>query len=258
MRAIVVSILGVCVLGAALPARAQPVTIAAASDLQAVFTDIAARFERDTGRKTSMTFGSSGNFFAQIENGAPFDLFFSADIGYPRRLEADGRSEPGTLYEYARGRIVLWARADAGIDLHRGLEVLTDPRVRRIAIANPAHAPYGAAAVAALRHEGLFDRLASRLVFGENVSQAAQFVQSGNAQVGIIALSLALAPALRAVGDWGDIPAAFYPPIAQAAVILGRSRNKDAARQFLAFLKRPDIVRLMDAFGFTPVAAAER
>ena len=241
----------VCVLlSAARPAAAQPLTIAAASDLQAVFPEVAARFEKETGRKVSLAFGSSGNFFTQIENGAPFDLFFSADIDYPRRLEAAGQTERGSLYSYAVGKIVLWARADAGIDVGRGLSVLTDARVRRIAIANPVHAPYGRAAVAALQRAQLYDRVKAKLVVGENISQAAQFVQSGNAEAGILALSLALAPALRTSGSYVEIPQSHYSPIAQAAVVLRASRNKEAARQFLAFIRRPDIVRLMQDFGF--------
>jgi molybdate transport system substrate-binding protein len=240
---------------AALPARgatpaAQAVTVAAAADLQSVLPDVVERFERETGRKVALTFGSSGNFFSQIQNGAPFDLFFSADIDYPRRLEAAGLAESGSLYEYATGRIVVWSRKDSGIELRRGLQVLADSRVRRVAIANPEHAPYGRAAVAALQHENLYDRVRSKLVLGENISQAAQFVQSGNSEAGIIALSLALAPALRTSGDYFEIPASFYPAIEQAAVMLRASRNKDAARQFVAFLRRPEIVRLLQDFGF--------
>src|SRR5499427_9946560 len=134
-------------------AAAQPLRIAAASDLQAALPSIAAAFEKDTGHAVALTFGSSGNFFTQLQNGAPFDLFLSADIDYPRQLERDGRAEKGSLYEYATGRIVLWTRNESRIDLRRGLAVLTDPAVRRIAIANPEHAPYGRAAVAALHHE---------------------------------------------------------------------------------------------------------
>jgi molybdate transport system substrate-binding protein len=240
---------------AALPARgatpaAQAVTVAAAADLQSVLPDVVERFERETGRKVALTFGSSGNFFSQIQNGAPFDLFFSADIDYPRRLEAAGLAESGSLYEYAAGRIVVWSRKDSGIELRRGLQVLADSRVHRVAIANPEHAPYGRAAVAALQHENLYDRVRSKLVLGENISQAAQFVQSGNSEAGIIALSLALAPSLRTSGDYFEIPASFYPAIEQAAVMLRASRNKDAARQFVAFLRRPEIVRLLQDFGF--------
>src|SRR5262245_24730695 len=162
-------------------ATAQTLTIAAASDLQAVLPIIAQNFEQQTGVTARLTFGSSGNFFSQLQNGAPFDLFLSADLEYPQQLIKGGQGVADTLVEYASGRIVLWARSDAGLDVQQGLRMLTDPRVRRVAIANPEHAPYGRAAVAALRHERLYDVVQPKLVFGENISQAAQFVQSGNA-----------------------------------------------------------------------------
>ena len=222
----------------------------AASDLQAALPAIAAQFERDTGRKVAATFGSSGNFFTQIQNGAPFDVFLSADIDYPRRLERDGLVEPGTLYEYATGRLVLWTRRDSGIDLGRGLAVVAESAVRRIALANPEHAPYGRAAVEALRHEGLYERARGKFVLGENISQAAQFAQSGNADVGLLALSLALAPALKNVGTYVDIPAALHPPIQQAVVVIAASRQKVLARQFVDALKKPESVRLLQTYGF--------
>jgi molybdate transport system substrate-binding protein len=231
-------------------APAQDLSIAAASDLQAVFPTLAERFQRESGHRVGLTFGSSGNFFSQIQNGAPFDLFFSADIEYASRLEAAGFAERGSLYRYATGRIVLWTRNDSGIDVRRGLSVLGDSRVRRVAIANPEHAPYGRAAVAALRHEKLYDGIRSKFVFGESVSQAAQFIQSGNAEAGIIALSTARTPALRSGGSYYEIPTASYPAIEQAAVIASASRRKDVARQFLAFFRRPEISLLMQ-LGFS-------
>jgi molybdate transport system substrate-binding protein len=237
-------------------ALAQPIAVAAASDLQTVFPAVLERFQKETGRTVQLTFGSSGNFFSQIQNGAPFDVFFSADIDYPRRLEAGGQAEPGTMYEYATGHIVLWTRTASAIDVRRGLQALLDPAVKRVAIANPETAPYGRAAVAALRHEQLYDKVRGKLVLGENISQAAQFVESGNAEAGIIALSIALAPALRQSGTYDEIPVSFHPPIQQAAVVIKSSRNKDAAKQLLAFLKTPDIVRLLESFGFAVPRAA--
>jgi len=224
--------------------------VAAASDLQSALPAIVAQFEKDTGQHVRLTFGSSGNFFAQIENGAPFDVFLSADVDYPRRLERSGQAERGSLYEYATGRLVLWTRTDSGIDVRRGLTVLSDARVRRIAIANPEHAPYGRAAVAALRHEGLHERIRGKFVLGENISQAAQFAQSGSADVGIVALSLALSPALKSSGTYIDIPEAWYPPIEQAAVILASSRHKALARRFIEYLKTPDGKRNLQSYGF--------
>jgi molybdate transport system substrate-binding protein len=233
-------------------AQAAPLRIAAASDLQAVFPVLTTRFERETHHQVDVSFGSSGNFYAQIQNGAPFDVFFSADVAYPRQLESARLTLAGTLVEYARGRIVLWSRNDANLDLSRGLAILTDARVRRIAIANPEHAPYGRAAVAALQHEHLYDRVRSKFVLGENISQAAQFVQSGNADAGLIALSLALTPAMRGAGHYVDVPESFHPPIEQAAVVLSTSRQAEVARQFLTFLRRPDNQQTLKDAGFTP------
>ena len=231
-------------------AAAQELTIAAAADLQPIFPALAKQFEAETDRRVAVTFGSSGNFFSQIQNGAPFDLFFSADVNYPRRLADSGLVEPGSLSLYATGRIVLWVRKDSGIDLGRGLQALLSPRVRRIAVANPEHAPYGKAAVAALRHARLYDAVRGKLVLGENVAQAAQFVDSGNADAGIIALSLALTPALKNSGAMHEIPAGSYPPIEQSVAMLRASRHKETARQFLAFLERPEVIDKMRAFGF--------
>ena len=215
---------------------AQEITVAAAADLQFAFQDVASRFQKDTGKSVKLIYGSSGNFFTQIQNGAPFDVFFSADIDYPKKLEAAGLAEPGTLYEYATGSIVLWVPKESKLDLDRALQALLDPKIQKIAIANPEHAPYGRAAVAALKHENIYDQIASKLVLGENISQTASFVVSGNADVGIIALSLALAPTMKEKGRYVKIAADEYPAIEQAAVILKFSKQKETARQFLDYL----------------------
>ncbi|MFZ0286693.1 MAG: molybdate ABC transporter substrate-binding protein [Terriglobales bacterium] len=234
----------------------QTIAIAAASDLQFAFQDVATRFEKASGKQVKLIFGSSGNFFAQIENGAPFDLFFSADLNYAKKLDAAGLAEPGSLYEYATGKIVLLAPRQSHVDVERGLQVLLDPTVKKIAIANPAHAPYGRAAVAALRHENLYDRVEGKFVLGENISQTASFVTSGSADVGVIALSLALAPAMKDEGKYAEIPAIDYPPIKQAAIILKSSREKDIAREFMAFVKSPEIMNLLKKYGFSVPANA--
>ena len=214
--------------------QAPSLTSPAASDLQAALPAIAAQFEKDTGQKVTLTFGSSGNFFTQIQNGAPFDLFFSADIDYPRSLERAGLTERGSLYEYATGRIVLWTRNDSGHRRAAGASIVSiDPSVRRIAIANPEHAPYGRAAVAALRHEQLYDRVQATSWCSAKTSRRRRSLpQSGNADVGIVALSLALAPAheVRRAAT-SRFPTSFYPPIEQAAVVLQRSRQKALAQQ---------------------------
>jgi molybdate transport system substrate-binding protein len=232
------------------PANAGELKIAAAADLTFAFKDVAARFKNQTGNSLKLTYGSSGNFFAQIQNGAPFDLFFSADVSYPQKLEAAGLTEPGTIYDYATGKLVIWVPNASKLDLSRGLSVLLDPGIRKIAVANPQHAPYGAAAVAALRHDGIYDKVKDKLVLGENISQTAQFVQSGNADVGLLALSLALAPAMKTSGHYVEVPASDYPPLIQAGVILKSSGNKELANQFLKFLKEPGTVALMEQYGF--------
>ena len=228
-----------------------PIRVAAAADLKFAMEELSKEFEAKTGTKVDITSGSSGNFLAQIRNGAPFDLFFSADIGYPKMLEAVGLAEPGTLYEYAVGRILLWTLADAKVDVKRqGWNALLDPAVQKIAIANPEHAPYGRAAITALQRAGIYEQVKEKLVFGENISQAAQFVQSGNAQVGIIARSLAASPRMSGGKSW-PIPTEMYPTIEQAAVIIKASRNKKAAQEFLHFVKSESGRRILEQYGFT-------
>lgn len=224
--------------------------MAAAADLTFAFQAAAAKFEQQTGNTVRLSYGSSGNFFSQIKNGAPYDIFFSADVEYPKKLEAAGLTEPGSLYEYAAGKLVIWVPANSKLAIDRGLQVMLEPGIHKIAIANPQHAPYGRAALAALRHAGIYDQIKSKVVLGENISQTAQFVESGNADVGIIALSLALAPAMKTRGRYFEIPSDEYPPIMQGAVILKTARHKDVAQLFLNFLKEPAGVALMENYGF--------
>jgi molybdate transport system substrate-binding protein len=212
--------------------------------------ELSERFEKQTGTKVNVTYGSSGNFFSQMQNGAPFDLFFSADIAYPQKLEAAGLAEPGTLYEYAVGRIVIWTPADAKVDVaNQGWKTLLDARVEKIAIANPEHAPYGRAAVAALQKAGIYESVKAKLVYGENISQAAQFVQSGNAEAGIVAMSLAVSPAMRDGKRW-EIPAEMHPAIEQGAIVLKDAQNKEAARAFLEFVKSTAGRAILAEYGF--------
>jgi molybdate transport system substrate-binding protein len=212
--------------------------------------ELSENFEKQTGTRITVTYGSSGNFFSQMQNGAPFDLFFSADIEYPRKLEAAGLAEPGTLYEYAVGRIVIWMPSDAKVDVAKqGWKTLLDPNVEKIAIANPEHAPYGRAAVAALQKAGVYESVKNKLVYGENISQAAQFVQSGNAQAGIVALSLAISPAMRDGKRW-EIPAEMHPLLEQGAIVLNGATNKDGARAFLEFVKSTAGRAILAKYGF--------
>lgn len=230
---------------------AQTVRIAAASDLQFAMGDLATGYQTQTNKKLSLTYGSSGNFYAQIQNGAPFDLFFSADVLYAQKLIDAHLADPDSLFIYARGQIVLWAPADAHLNLSRtGFAALRDPRVQKIAIASPDHAPYGRAAVAALQHAGLFEQIKSKLVYGENISQAAQFAQSGSAQIAILALSLALSPNMKS-GDRWLIPPDFYLPLEQAAVLLNSSPSKTDARAFLEFVRSGMGRNVLSEHGFT-------
>lgn len=231
-------------------AHAEDLNVAAASDLSFAMKELAASYEKQTGTAVKVTLGSSGNFFTQIQNGAPFDLFFAADIDYPKKLEAAGFGEPGTVYQYATGKIVIWVPAGSKLDVSKGMAVLADQSVRKIAIANPKHAPYGRAAVAAMTKQGIYDKITDKLVFGENISQTAQFVESGNADVGIIALSLALAPAMADKGKYFEVPQELYPPLDQGAIVIKASQNKDQAKQFLAYLKTPESVALLQRYGF--------
>ena len=232
-------------------ACSQSVKVAAAADLKFALVELAAQFEKERGAKLDVTYGSSGNFLTQIQNGAPFDLFFSADSEYPKKLEAAELTEPGTLREYAVGHIVIWTTRDSEINPAKdGWKCLLDQRVKKIAIANPEHAPYGRAALAALEKAGIYEQVKDKLVYGENISQAAEFVQSGNAQAGIVALSLAVSPAMKNGNRW-EIPADSYPAITQAAVLLKASKNKDAARRFLDFVSGPQGREILQRFGFT-------
>jgi molybdate transport system substrate-binding protein len=236
------------------PACAQTLRVAAASDLQFVMPELASEYEKQSGAKLSVTYGSSGNFLSQIQNGAPFDLFFSADRAFPSRLIEAHLAEAASLQVYGMGRVVLWLPADSPLDPAAGLKALLDPRVQKIAIANPEHAPYGRAAVAALDRAGLYDRVKTKLVLGENISQAAQFVQSGSAQAGLIALSLALSPTMVSGKRW-ELPADQQSPLEQAVVLLSASTNKKAAVDFLAFLKTPKARATFERYGFLPAPA---
>ena len=226
--------------------------MAAAADLSTALKEIGDNYEKKTGVKVKLSFGASGALTQQIQNGAPFDLFFSADMDYPRQLIASGDADEASLYQYAVGKLVLWVPADSPLDLeHRGMNVLLDPSVKKIAIANPQHAPYGRAAVAALKHAGVYDRVADRLVLGENVSQAAQFVESGNAQAGFVALAHAVAPGMRGKGKYWEVPADAYPPLAQGVIVLSHSQHKKEAAEFLEYIKTKEAAELLRKYGFT-------
>src|ERR1700677_920778 len=235
----------------------QEITVAAAADMSAALPDLVAAYTKRTGEAVKLSFGASGNLTNQIRNGAPFDVFFSADEQYPQQLIVEGLAAKDTLYRYAIGRLVLWVPNDSPLDLSKlGIEALLDPSIKKISIGNPAPAPYGRAAEAALRHFGIYEQVSSRLVLGENISQAAQFVESGNAQAGLIALSHALAPAMKDKGRYWTVPLDAYPTLNQAAVVLSRSQQQDAARKFLDFLRSPEGASLLTSYGFSLPAQA--
>jgi molybdate transport system substrate-binding protein len=233
-------------------AAGHEINVAAAADLSSALQDIAADYEKRTGVSVKISYGASGALTQQIQNGAPFDVFFSADMGYPRQLIASSLAESATLYRYAVGRLVLWVPADSPLDVeHKGMDVLLDPSVKKIAIANPQHAPYGRVAAAALKHYGMYEKVSERLVLGENISQAAQFAESGNAQVGFVALAHAAAPSMQGKGKYWIVPVEAYPPLDQGVVMISRSTHKEDAAAFIAYLKTAEVATVLRHYGFT-------
>jgi molybdate transport system substrate-binding protein len=229
---------------------AQEITVAAAADLQFAMQDVAARYQKEVGKTVKVIYGSSGNFYQQIQNGAPFDIFFSANLDYAKKLEDAGLAEPGSFYPYAKGKIVIWVRNESKLDLNSGMKVFLNPSVKKIAVANPLHAPYGQAAVAAMQKENIYDQVKDKFVLGENISQTASFVVSGSADVGVVALALALSPNMKDKGRYVEVPAGEYPPIEQACVVLASSKNKEAAKQFLLFVRTAAIGDVLRSYGF--------
>jgi molybdate transport system substrate-binding protein len=231
-------------------ARVHVVRLAAAADLKFALDEAAARLaRRRPALRIEATYGSSGSMHAQLRQRAPYDLYLSADIDYPRDLVAKGVGASGDLFTYATGRLVVWVPAGSTLSIERdGVRALES--AMRIAIANPRHAPYGRAAEAALRRAGIWDRVSRRLVLGESVAQAAQFVQSGAADAAIMAKSLAVAPALAASGRSYDVPADMHPPLVQVGLILPWTSSRAAAEQLRDFLLGNEGRELLTAFGF--------
>jgi len=227
------------------------VRVAAAADLNVALGELIARFGASHDVDVTVSYGSSGTFYAQLLNQAPFDLFLSADLQYPNELVARGLTMPQTAFTYAVGRLVVWAPAGSSVDIERdGVQALTAASIAHVAIANPEHAPYGRAAVAALESAGVYDRLRPKLVFGENVAQAMQFAQSGAADAAIVALSLALAPNAKG-GRSFEIPSTTYPRMDQGGVILRWAADPDAARALRGFLLSADGRAILERWGFS-------
>ena len=226
----------------------EKITIAAAADLKFALDEIVMLFSKaHPADRVETIYGSSGKFQTQIRQGAPFDLYFSADIAYPRALKAEGFAG-SEVQPYAVGRIVLWSTLrDAA---RMTLADLADPATRKIAIANPKHAPYGKRAEEALRAAGVWEKVAAKLVYGENVAQAAQFVQTGNAQVGIVALSLVLSPELAKQGGYVLIPDKLHQPLEQGFIVTKRATGNPLAQAFARFMAGQEARAVMNRFGF--------
>jgi molybdate transport system substrate-binding protein len=237
---------------AASAAEGSSLRIAAASDLKFAMDEVVVAFAKARPDITvRATYGSSGNIFSQLSNHAPFDLFFSADVRYPEQLEAQGLVLEGSRFSYALGHLVLWVPNGSRIDVGQlGVKALLEPSVRKIAIANPEHAPYGRAAEAALRSLGVYDAVKAKLVLGENISQAAQFVQSGAADAGVLALSIALSPAMRSAGRYWEVPESAYPKLEQAAVTMKDTKSLEAAKALRAFFTGPEGRSILQRYGF--------
>lgn len=228
------------------PSNAE-LQVAAASDLRAALEEIAALYEERTGQRVVLTFGSTGQLTQQIENGAPFDVFLAANVAYVERLRQQGLTLAGSERRYARGRLALVASPHLGRTLER-LEDLADASIRHVAIANPDHAPYGLAARQALERAGLWAAVAPKLVYGENVQQALQFVQQGSADAGLVALPLVQRTTLA----WVPVDGGLHQPLDQALAVLARAPRADAAQAFAAFVVGPEGQRVLRSYGFEP------
>lgn len=238
----------VCLMLVALPAHAEKITVAAAADLKFALDEIVIAFRQaNPGQELDVIYGSSGKFQTQIRQGAPYDLYFSADIAFPHELAKKGFAA-SEVKPYAFGRIVLWS---ATLDATKMTMVgLADPKITRIAIANPRHAPYGKRAEEALRASGLWEKLEPKLVYGENIAHTAQFVQTGNAQVGIIALSLAKNSELANKGGYWLIPDKLHEPIEQGYIITKRAEGSALAKRFADYMGSKPARAVMTKYGF--------
>lgn len=247
-RVACLALLAIC----SLATRAQqPLRIAAAADLQPLLPTIAAQFTAQTGIQTQASYKASATLATSIINGAPFDLFLAADLSFPQKVIDAGLAEGSAPVPYAHGTLVLWTRNDTRFH-QLSIDTLRDPGVKSLAIANPEHAPYGRAAVAALQHLGLYGSLKPKFVIAENIGQTAQYVDSGNAELGLISLTSAMTPQLKSTGHYLTVPRDAYPPIVQGAIIVKNSQNAQAAHRFLDFLASAPIVRQLEAGGLAP------
>lgn len=229
---------------AVLPAHAADTNVAVAANFTEPAKEIAQIFQTKTGHKAILSFGATGQFYAQITQGAPFQVFLSADDTTPKKLVGEGHAAGNSLFTYAIGKIVLFSK-DAG--LVKGEQTLRDAKFNKLALANPATAPYGAAAVEAMKKLGVYDAIAPKIVQGSNISQTFQFVDTGNAELGFVALSQVIE---KSGGSRWIVPANLYAPIRQDAVLLKPGETNEAARAFIAFLKGPEAKAIIEKFGY--------
>lgn len=231
-------------------AQAKTLLVAAASDLVYCIDELSAAFGKQApGAEVKVSTGASGNFFAQIKRGAPFDVFMSADMDYPRQLAQEGAADPASLQPYAIGRLAVWT-LDARFDPAQGMRLFADARLTRVAIANPDVAPYGRAARAALMHHGVWQPVQGKLVMGDNVAQAAQFVQTGNAQAGIVSLATVLSPRMKGVGRYAVVPQEGLAPLEQGVVVTRQGQANPLAARFVQFLHTPVAREILRRNGF--------
>jgi molybdate transport system substrate-binding protein len=230
----------------------KEVRVAAAADLKFALDDVVRAFgEKHPDVAVKVTYGASGNFYAQLSNRAPFDLFLSADVEYPRKLIAANLADSDSEFLYAVGHLVVWVPQSSSLDVEKlGINTLLEPSVKKIAIANPRHAPYGRAAEKALQSLGVYDQVKDKLVLGENIAQTAQFAQSGTVDVGIIARSLALSQALRDQGRYWEVPPDAHPRLEQGGVILSWAQHRQAAEALRAFLLSGEGRAVLKRYGF--------
>ncbi|WP_146341651.1 molybdate ABC transporter substrate-binding protein [Nesterenkonia sp. NBAIMH1] len=237
-------------------AAGSTVNVAAAADLKYALDELIEEFAEDhPGVEVAVTYGSSGNFAAQIRNGAPFDVYLSADIDLAQDLAADGFGDPDSVFDYAVGRLVVWAPEDSPADVEAGIEGLVSEDVRTVAIANPEHAPYGEAAESAMETAGVAEELQTKLVLGENIAQAAEFVLSGNADVGIVALSLALSPPMTGAGSYAEVPLDSFPTLRQGGMLLDDATAED--EDFVDFIGSEQGQATLSDYGFYPPAGED-
>lgn len=234
------------------PSEQVTLNIAAAADLRSALPELLTKFQTShPSVATRVTYGASGSLYAQIDHGAPFDLFLSADIQFPRQLGDGGKADLASVFPYAVGHLVVWVPKSSALQVEPlGMRVVLESEVQKIAIANPKVAPYGRAAEAALKHFGVYEAVKDKLVLGENVSQAAQFVESGNADVGIIGLSLAMSPSMQGKGRFWPVPAEAHPELLQGGVILTACRDRAAAEGLRSFLTSQSARQVFQQFGF--------